>query len=97
MSVKIGISPIAWQNDDLPDLTAAYTMEQALKEAREIGCLPVARGIAVRHTQRATEAGFAKKGRVGNLKFNGYLAIGGSKAMLPAKMMHDEGPRLDSL
>ena len=35
MSVKIGISPIAWQNDDLPDLTAAYTMEQALSEARE--------------------------------------------------------------
>ena len=36
MSVKIGISPIAWQNDDLPDMTADYTMEQALKEAREI-------------------------------------------------------------
>ncbi|AXT28240.1 myo-inosose-2 dehydratase [Ruegeria sp. AD91A] len=44
MSVKIGISPIAWQNDDLPDLTAAYTMEQALKEAREIGFTGVERG-----------------------------------------------------
>ncbi|MCG7520067.1 myo-inosose-2 dehydratase [Ruegeria sp. Ofav3-42] len=44
MSVKIGISPIAWQNDDLPDLTAAYTMEQALKEAREIGYVGVERG-----------------------------------------------------
>ena len=44
MSVKIGISPIAWQNDDLPDLTAAYTMEQALKEAREIGYIGVERG-----------------------------------------------------
>lgn len=44
MSVKIGISPIAWQNDDLPDLTAAYTMEQALKEAREIGYTGVERG-----------------------------------------------------
>ncbi|MDH3263850.1 MAG: myo-inosose-2 dehydratase, partial [Paracoccaceae bacterium] len=31
MSIKVGISPIAWQNDDLPDLTAAYTMEQALR------------------------------------------------------------------
>jgi len=44
MSVKIGISPIAWQNDDLPDLTAAYTMEQALREAREIGYTGVERG-----------------------------------------------------
>ena len=44
MSVKIGISPIAWQNDDLPDITAAYTMEQALKEAREIGYTGVERG-----------------------------------------------------
>lgn len=44
MSVKIGISPIAWQNDDLPDLTAAFTMEQALIEAREIGYIGVERG-----------------------------------------------------
>lgn len=44
MSVKIGISPIAWQNDDLPDLTADFTMEQALKEAREIGYIGVERG-----------------------------------------------------
>ena len=44
MAVKIGISPIAWQNDDLPDLTANYTMEQALREAREIGYTGVERG-----------------------------------------------------
>ena len=44
MSVKIGISPIAWQNDDLPELTADYTMEQALAEAREIGYVGVERG-----------------------------------------------------
>lgn len=44
MSVKIGISPIAWQNDDLPHLTANHTMEQALKEAREIGYIGVERG-----------------------------------------------------
>lgn len=42
--IKIGISPIAWQNDDLPDITAAYTMEQALREAREIGYTGVERG-----------------------------------------------------
>lgn len=44
MAVKIGISPIAWQNDDLPDLTAAYTMEQALSDARDIGYSGVERG-----------------------------------------------------
>ena len=44
MSVHIGISPIAWQNDDLPDLTAGFTMEQALRESREIGYTGVERG-----------------------------------------------------
>lgn len=44
MSVKIGISPIAWQNDDLPDITKDFTMEQALREAREIGYTGVERG-----------------------------------------------------
>ena len=43
MSVKIGISPIAWQNDDLPKLTKDFTMEQALHEAREIGYTGVER------------------------------------------------------
>lgn len=44
MPVHIGISPIAWQNDDLPDLTADYTMEQALRESRDIGYTGVERG-----------------------------------------------------
>lgn len=44
MAVKIGVSLIAWQNDDLPDLTADFTMEQALEEAREIGYTGVERG-----------------------------------------------------
>ncbi|MGR3466481.1 MAG: myo-inosose-2 dehydratase [Shimia sp.] len=44
MMVRVGISPICWQNDDLPDLTADYTMEQALREAREIGYTGVERG-----------------------------------------------------
>lgn len=44
MTIKIGISPIAWQNDDLPGLTADFTMEQALREARDIGYVGVERG-----------------------------------------------------
>lgn len=49
MSVRIGVSPIAWQNDDLPKMTADYTMEQALKEAREIGYIGVERGRRMPH------------------------------------------------
>ena len=44
MSIKIGISLIAWQNDDLPDLTAAYTTEQAMEDAAKIGYSGVERG-----------------------------------------------------
>ena len=53
MGVKIGISPIAWQNDDLPDLTARFTMEQALKESHDIGYTGVERG---RRMPEETEA-----------------------------------------
>lgn len=44
MSVKIGISLIAWQNDDLPDLTAEFTTEQAMEDASRIGFSGVERG-----------------------------------------------------
>lgn len=44
MSIQVGISPIAWQNDDLPELTRNFTMQQALAEAREIGYTGVERG-----------------------------------------------------
>ena len=56
MSVKIGISPIAWQNDDLPDLTAGYTMEQALRESREIGYTGVERGQRMPHDTNGLRA-----------------------------------------
>ena len=44
MSVKIGISLIAWQNDDLPDLTAAFTTTGAMEDAGKIGYSGVERG-----------------------------------------------------
>ncbi|TDL75959.1 myo-inosose-2 dehydratase [Palleronia sediminis] len=42
--VRLGISPIAWQNDDLPDMTAAFTMEQALRDSAAIGFAGIERG-----------------------------------------------------
>ncbi|MDU8911997.1 myo-inosose-2 dehydratase [Aestuariicoccus sp. MJ-SS9] len=44
MSVRIGVSLIAWQNDDLPDLTAAFTIEGAMEDAASIGYAGVERG-----------------------------------------------------
>ena len=44
MPVKIGISLIAWQNDDLPELTAAFTTEGAMEDAAAIGYTGVERG-----------------------------------------------------
>lgn len=44
MTVKIGISLIAWQNDDLPELTRDYTTEGAMQDAAKIGYQGVERG-----------------------------------------------------
>jgi len=44
MTVKVGISLIAWQNDDLPDLTANFTTEGAMEDASRIGYQGVERG-----------------------------------------------------
>lgn len=44
MAVKIGISLIAWQNDDLPELTKDYTTEGAMEDAAKIGYRGVERG-----------------------------------------------------
>lgn len=44
MAVKLGISLIAWQNDDLPELTKEYTTEGAMEDAAKIGYSGVERG-----------------------------------------------------
>ncbi|MBQ2263736.1 MAG: myo-inosose-2 dehydratase [Loktanella sp.] len=44
MTIKLGISPIAWQNDDLPDLTRDFTMDDALRDAAAIGYTGIERG-----------------------------------------------------
>ncbi len=37
MSVRFGVSPIAWINDDMPELGADTSLEQVLAESRDIG------------------------------------------------------------
>ena len=37
MSIKLGVAPIAWSNDDMPELGGETTLEQCLSEARRAG------------------------------------------------------------
>ena len=37
MSVKLGIAPIAWSNDDMPELGGDTSLETCLSEAKEAG------------------------------------------------------------
>ena len=37
MSIKLGVAPIAWSNDDMPELGHETTLEQCLNEASQAG------------------------------------------------------------
>ena len=37
MHIKLGIAPIAWSNDDMPELGGDTPIETCLKEASEVG------------------------------------------------------------
>jgi inosose dehydratase len=43
-AVRLGIAPIGWSNDDLPELGGEITLEQCLREARESGYAGVEKG-----------------------------------------------------
>jgi inosose dehydratase len=42
--IRLGIAPIGWSNDDLPQLGGHITLEQCLREAREAGYSGVEKG-----------------------------------------------------
>ena len=42
--IRLGIAPIGWSNDDLPDLGGDITLEQCLSEARAAGYVGVEKG-----------------------------------------------------
>jgi len=44
MSVKLGVAPIAWSNDDMPELGGDTTLEQCLAEASKAGYTGVESG-----------------------------------------------------
>ena len=44
MSVKLGIAPIAWSNDDMPELGGDTPLEQCLSEASQAGFVGIESG-----------------------------------------------------
>ena len=44
MSIKLGISPIAWSNDDMPELGGETTLEQCLSETSKAGFVGIESG-----------------------------------------------------
>ena len=44
MSIKLGIAPIAWSNDDMPELGGDTPLEQCLSEASEAGFIGIESG-----------------------------------------------------
>ena len=44
MSVKLGIAPIAWSNDDMPELGGYTSLEQCLSEASQAGFIGIESG-----------------------------------------------------
>ena len=44
MAIRLGIAPIGWSNDDLPELGGDITLEQCLSEARAAGYSGVEKG-----------------------------------------------------
>lgn len=44
MTIRLGIAPIGWSNDDLPELGGDITLEQCLREARQAGYSGVEKG-----------------------------------------------------
>ena len=44
MAIRIGTNPIAWSNDDLPELGGATPLETCLSEARSAGYVGIELG-----------------------------------------------------
>ena len=44
MTVKLGVAPIAWSNDDMPELGGETPLEQCLSEARQAGFIGIESG-----------------------------------------------------
>lgn len=62
MSIRFGVSPIAWANDDMPELGGGTTLETILREAKEIGFEGVELGGKFPREPKALKAAIAPHG-----------------------------------
>ncbi|MES2143049.1 MAG: myo-inosose-2 dehydratase, partial [Pseudomonadota bacterium] len=53
MKAKLGMSPIAWWNDDLPDLSDDVSLEECLAQSRSAGFTGMEKGRRFPETARA--------------------------------------------
>ena len=51
MSVKLGIAPISWSNDDMPELGGETSLDQCLSEASEAGFIGIESGVNFQNLQ----------------------------------------------
>ena len=54
MNIKLGIAPIAWSNDDMPELGGDTPIEQCLDEAKNAGFSGIELGGKFRRTPGIT-------------------------------------------
>ena len=62
MTVKLGTDPIAWTNDDMPELGGDTPLETCLKEAAEAGFVGIEKGGKFRTTPRRCRRSSASMG-----------------------------------
>jgi inosose dehydratase len=62
VTVHIGTNPIAWSNDDLPELGGDTPLETCLAEAREAGFTGIGKGNKFPHDPAALQAVLGRHG-----------------------------------
>lgn len=89
MSIRFGVSPIAWANDDMPELGGDTTLETILREAREIGFEGVELGGKFPREPNALKAALAPHGLdlVGGW-YSGSLLVQDADAEIAALRPH---------
>ena len=89
MSIRFGVSPIAWANDDMPELGGDTSLETILREAKEIGFEGVELGGKFPREPEALKAAIAPYGLdiVGGW-YSGSLLVQDADAEIAALQDH---------
>lgn len=61
--VKLGIAPIAWTNDDMPDLGKENTFEQCVSEMALAGCISACKRRSIPEQDEKSSSGGSSRTR----------------------------------